>query len=52
VVAGILIMSYMEFGREEEARAEAQEVLRVRPTSSHELYRKDHPYEDPTHLER
>lgn len=48
----ILIVSYMELGMEEEARAEAQEVLRARPTMSLELHRRGHPYKDSAHLER
>ena len=48
----ILIASYMEHGMEKEARTEAQEVLKARPTISLELYRRGHPYKDPANLER
>jgi adenylate cyclase len=47
-----LIVSYMGLGREEEARAEAEGVLRVTPTQSLENFRKRNPYKDPAHLER
>jgi adenylate cyclase len=48
----ILSASYMEHGMEKEARAEAQEALKTRPTISLELYRRGHPYKDPANLER
>jgi len=48
----IIIASYIELGREEEARALAEEVLRMRPKHSLEGIHKAHPYKDPAHLER
>ena len=42
---------YAELGREEEARAEAKELLRVDPTYSLERYRKQSFYKDPARLE-
>jgi adenylate cyclase len=47
-----LIVSYIELGRDGEARAEAEELLRIAPTSSLEGTRKRRPYKDPAHLER
>jgi adenylate cyclase len=47
-----LIVSYMGLGREEEARAEVEEYLRLSPTRSLEYHRKTRPYKDPAHLER
>jgi adenylate cyclase len=47
-----LIVSYIELGREEEARAEAEEYLRLRPTGSLESTREANPYKDPAHMER
>ncbi|MBA7680690.1 Lipopolysaccharide assembly protein B [subsurface metagenome] len=46
-----LIVSYIGLGREEEARAEAKELLRVDPTYSLERYRKQSFHKDPAHLE-
>ncbi|MCK5724350.1 MAG: adenylate/guanylate cyclase domain-containing protein, partial [Gammaproteobacteria bacterium] len=46
-----LIVSYIGLGREEEARAEAKELLRVDPTYSLESYRKQSFYKDPARLE-
>jgi adenylate cyclase len=47
-----LILAYMGLGRDEEARAKAEELLRLRPALSLELIRKVHPYKNPAHLER
>jgi TolB-like protein len=47
-----LIMSYVELGREEEARAEVEELLRLNPRYSLELSRKAYPFKDPAHIER
>jgi adenylate cyclase len=47
-----LIVSYMGLGREEEAKAEAEEYLRLRPTHSLEYHRKARPYKEPAHLRR
>jgi adenylate cyclase len=50
---GTLIVSYMELGREEEARAEAEDLLlRINPTASLEGTRKGHPFRAPSHMER
>jgi adenylate cyclase len=43
---------YMEFGKEEEARANAAEVLSINPKFSLEYLRKMSLYKDPAHLER
>jgi adenylate cyclase len=43
---------YSELGREEEARAEAAEVLRINPKYSLEVWRQRSPYKDPAVLER
>ncbi len=43
---------YSELGREEEARAEAAEVLRISPKHSLEVWRQRAPYKDPAVLER
>jgi tetratricopeptide (TPR) repeat protein len=48
----ILTISYSELGREEEARAEAAEVLRLSPTFSLDVVRQTWPYKDPVGLER
>jgi hypothetical protein len=48
----ILAISYSELGREEEARTEAAEVLRLSPTFSLDVVRQTWPYKDPTDLER
>jgi DNA-binding winged helix-turn-helix (wHTH) protein len=48
----ILTISYSELGREEEARAEAAEVLRLSPTYSLDVVRQTWPYKDPADLER
>jgi adenylate cyclase len=42
----------MELGREEEARAQVQEILSLEPTYSLERVRRFTPYKDPAHLER
>jgi len=47
-----LITSYIELGREEEARSEAEELLRLNPRYSLEFPRKAYPFKDPAHLER
>jgi tetratricopeptide (TPR) repeat protein len=43
---------YSELGREEEARAEAAEVLKISPKHSLEVWRQRAPYKDPAVLER
>src|SRR5437016_3825714 len=43
---------YSELGREEEARVEAAEVLRINPKYSLEVWRQRSPYKDPAVLER
>jgi adenylate cyclase len=48
----ILTISYSELNREEEARAEASEVLRVSPTYSLDVLRQTWPYKDPADMER
>ena len=47
-----LAVIYSELGREEEARAEAAEVLRLNPKYSLEGLRQISPYKDPAVLER
>jgi adenylate cyclase len=46
------IPAYMGLGREEDAKAEAEEYLRLNPKGSLEAPRKSEPYKDPAHLER
>lgn len=48
----ILTISYSELEREEEARAEAAEVLRLSPTFSLDVVGQTWPYKDPADLER
>lgn len=48
----ILAVTYSESGREEEARAEAAEVLRLSPQLSLEGWRQRLPFKDPAVLER
>jgi adenylate cyclase len=48
----ILTISYSELGREEEARAEAAEVLRLSPTYSLEVVRQTLPYKNLADMER
>ena len=48
----ILTISYSELGREEEARAEAAEVLRLSPTYSLGVVKQTWSYKDPANLER
>jgi len=48
----ILTISYSELGREEEARAEAAEVLRLSPTFSLDMVRQTWSFKDPAALER
>jgi adenylate cyclase len=43
---------YSELGREEEARAQAAEVLKISPKYSLEVWRQRAPYKDPAVLER
>ena len=43
---------YDELGREEEARAEVAEALKLNPVYSLEALRERHPYKDPAALER
>jgi adenylate cyclase len=48
----ILTISYSELGREEEARVEAAEVLRISPTYSLDIVRQTWPYKNPEDMER
>ena len=48
----ILTISYSELGREEEARAEAAEVLRLSPTFSLDVVKQTWAFKDPADLER
>lgn len=48
----ILTISYSELGREEEARAEAGEVLRISPNYSLDVVRQRWPYKNPANMER
>jgi adenylate cyclase len=43
---------YSRLGREEEARAEVAEILRISPNFSLEVLRQRLPYKDPAVLER
>jgi adenylate cyclase len=47
-----LAISYSELGREEEARAEVREILRITPNASLERVRQGWPQKDPAILER
>ena len=47
-----LAVIYSELGREEEARAEAAEVLRLSPNFSVEGWRHRLPFKDPAETER
>ena len=47
-----LAVIYSELGREEAARAEAAEVLRLNPKYSLEVLRQINPFKDPAELER
>jgi tetratricopeptide (TPR) repeat protein len=47
-----LTLSYIEMGREEEARAEAEAFRRLSPESSLEAWRQRLPYKDEAILER
>jgi adenylate cyclase len=47
-----LTVIYSESGREEEARAEAAEILRISPNSSVEGWRQRLPFRDPAETER
>ncbi|MBI3304501.1 MAG: tetratricopeptide repeat protein, partial [Deltaproteobacteria bacterium] len=48
----LLATIYSELGREEQARAEAAEILRISPNYSLEVVRQRTPYKDPAFLER
>jgi len=48
----LLAAAYNETGREQEARAEAAEVLRLNPTFSLEIHKRRAPIKDPAVLER
>jgi tetratricopeptide (TPR) repeat protein len=48
----VLAAVYSELGREEEARAEAGEILRLSPAFSLEVLRQRLPYKDPAVSER
>ena len=39
-------------GREQEARAEAEEVLRINPKFSLDLFKKASPYKDPSEIDK
>ena len=47
-----LAVIYSELGREEEARAEAAEVLRLNPKFSLEVHKQRNPFKDPAVNER
>ncbi|MBI3795647.1 MAG: adenylate/guanylate cyclase domain-containing protein [Deltaproteobacteria bacterium] len=47
-----LAICYAELGREEEARAEVAEILRLNPNSSLEGAKRNMPFKDPAMLER
>src|SRR5262249_48804102 len=47
-----LAVVYSELSREEEARAETAEILRISPNFSLEVYQQRLPYKDPAVLER
>jgi adenylate cyclase len=47
----LLAVIYSELGREEEARAEVAEILRISPQYSLEVVRQRIPYKDPVSLE-
>jgi adenylate cyclase len=47
-----LAFVYSELGREEEARAEAAEVLRLNPEYTLEVTKRRLPFKDPTVFER
>jgi TolB-like protein len=51
IASVFIIVSYMGLGREEEARAEAEELLKLKPDFSLDGLRKTQPYKDPAHLE-
>ncbi len=46
-----LAISYSELDRQEEAEAEAAEIMRIAPNFTMELVRQRLPYRDPTGLE-
>src|SRR5262249_50193266 len=48
----ILAVAYSDLGRDEEARAEAAEVLRLSPNFSLEGMRQQLPFKDPAQTER
>jgi adenylate cyclase len=48
----MMAVIYSAWGREEQARAEAEEVLRKEPTFSLESFRKGLPYKDPAIVDR
>ena len=48
----VLAVVYSELGREEEARAEAAEILRISPHYSLEVVRQRMPYKEQAALER
>ena len=47
-----MAVCYVELGRQEEAQAEAVEILRVYPQFSVEAWQPYLPYKDPAMLER
>ena len=49
---GLLIVDYTELGREEEARAEAAEVIRISPQNSMEVFEKRAPFKDQVFRDR
>jgi hypothetical protein len=46
-----LVAVYSDLGREKEARAEAAEVLRIKPDFSVENYARANPFKDPAIVE-
>ena len=52
VAHGGLAIIYSELGREEEAKAEGAEILRITPNFSVEVWKRMAPYKDPAVTER
>ncbi|HEV8714653.1 MAG TPA: hypothetical protein VGX03_17715 [Candidatus Binatia bacterium] len=48
----MLACSYSDLGRDEEARAAAAEVLRLSPSFSTEVWKKNQWFKDPAELQR
>jgi Tfp pilus assembly protein PilF len=47
-----LVPAYIGLGQEKEARAHAEEVLKINPNFSLSQYQKAWPYKNPAHLKR